>query len=72
VFEKNRFKLLETVRVEQPGPGGGRIEGMHVLEWERPRENEEAAQLIPALPGGVWPCLVAAVSPLSLDPSSAC
>ena len=72
VFEKNGFKLLESVRVKWPGPGGGRIQGMHVLEWERPRENEEVAQLIAALPGGVWPCLVAAVSPPSLDPSSAC
>ncbi|KAF9650299.1 hypothetical protein BDM02DRAFT_3093385 [Thelephora ganbajun] len=36
VFEKNGLKLLETVKVELVGPGCGRIEGMHVLEWERP------------------------------------
>ena len=38
VFEKNGFKLLETVKVERNGPGCGRIEGMHVLEWEWPGE----------------------------------
>lgn len=35
VFEKNGFKLLETVKVERSGPGCGRIEGIHLLEWER-------------------------------------
>jgi RimJ/RimL family protein N-acetyltransferase len=38
VFEKNGFKLLETAKVEQIGPGCGRITGVHVLEWVRRRE----------------------------------
>lgn len=35
VFEKNGFKLHETVKVDQVGQGCGRIEGVHVLEWRR-------------------------------------
>ena len=38
VFEKNGMKLLGTVKVEMEGAGCGRVEGMHVLEWERPTE----------------------------------
>lgn len=38
VFEKNGIKLLGTFKVEWEGAGSGRIEGMHVLEWEKPRE----------------------------------
>jgi RimJ/RimL family protein N-acetyltransferase len=38
VFEKNGFKIIETVRVDRDGPGCGRIKGVHVLEWERPRK----------------------------------
>jgi RimJ/RimL family protein N-acetyltransferase len=40
VFEKNGFRLLGTVEVELVGSGCGRVEGMHVLEWERPRPRE--------------------------------
>ena len=38
VFEKNGMKLLGTFKVETEGAGCGRVEGMHILEWERPRE----------------------------------
>ena len=38
VFEKNGMTLLGTVRVERVGAGGGKIEGVHLLEWEKPRE----------------------------------
>ena len=38
VFERNGMKLLGTVKVEREAAGRGRIEGVHVLEWERPRE----------------------------------
>jgi RimJ/RimL family protein N-acetyltransferase len=38
VFEKNGFKLLETVKVDRAGPGRGRIEGVHIMEWERPKK----------------------------------
>ena len=38
VFEKNGMRLLGTSKVEREAPGRGRIEGVHVLEWERPRE----------------------------------
>jgi len=38
VFEKNGMKLIGTCRVEREGAGCGRIEGIHVLEWEKPRE----------------------------------
>ena len=38
VFEKNGFKLLETVKVDRVGPGCGRIERVHVLEWKRLRK----------------------------------
>lgn len=38
VFEKNGMKLLGTVKVERVSEGRGRVEGVHVLEWERPGE----------------------------------
>jgi len=37
VFEKNGMKLLGTCRVERER-AGARVAGVHVLEWERPRE----------------------------------
>lgn len=40
VFEKNGFKLLGTVKVDRVHPGRERIEGVHVLEWERPEEQK--------------------------------
>lgn len=33
VFEKNGFVLTETIKLVREGPGFGRIEGMHVLNW---------------------------------------
>lgn len=38
VFEKNGFELLERMKVDQVGPGCGRITGVDVLEWVRGRE----------------------------------
>jgi len=38
VFEKNGFKLLGTVKTKRDNPGCSRIEGIDVLEWERPAE----------------------------------
>jgi len=38
VFEKNGMRLLGTFEVEMDGAGCGRIKGVHLLEWERPRE----------------------------------
>ena len=35
VFEKNGMKLLGTVKVDRFSETRGRIEGVHVLEWER-------------------------------------
>jgi len=36
VFEKNGMKLLGTVKVERVYEGRERVEGVYVLEWERP------------------------------------
>ena len=38
VFEKNGMKLLGMVKVDQVFEGRGRVEGVNVLEWERPGE----------------------------------
>ena len=38
VFEKNEMGLLGTFEAEREGAGCGRVERMHVLEWERPRK----------------------------------
>lgn len=38
VFEKNGFKLSGIAKVDRVRPGRERIEGIHVLEWERERE----------------------------------
>ena len=38
VFDKNGLTLVETLKVEWVGRGCGRIEGVHVVEWERLRE----------------------------------
>ena len=50
VFEKNGFKLLEVVKVDRVGPGFGRVEGVHVLEWERPGEERSGLSLLFAPP----------------------
>ena len=38
VFEKNGMKLLGMVKVEWVCEGRERVEGVHMLEWERPGE----------------------------------
>lgn len=34
VFEKNGFVLAETIKLVREGPGFGRIEGMHIMDWK--------------------------------------
>ena len=41
VFEKNGFKLLKTVKVNQDGSGCGRVNGVHLLEWERRLDSSD-------------------------------
>jgi len=40
VFEKNGMRLLGISKINREFTGRGRVEGVHVLEWERPREVE--------------------------------
>lgn len=34
VFEKNGFVFIKTIKTVREGPGFGRIEGIHVMEWK--------------------------------------